>query len=92
MSIKLTRALLSAALDGSLARCKFRKDPVFGLLVPEQVPGVSADVLDPRQSWSDKEAYDKAARDLARRFERNFETFSATVGDDVKAAAIRAAA
>ena len=92
MSIKHTRALLRAALDGSLARAKFRKDPFFGLLVPESVAGVPADVLDPRQSWADKAAYDRTARDLVGRFEKNFAEFEAGVGDDVRAVAIRAAA
>jgi len=92
MSIKHTRTLLRAALDGSLARGKFRRDPFFGLMVPESVPGVPADVLDPRQSWADKAAYDRTARDLVGRFEKNFEGFEAGVGDDVRAVAIRAAA
>ncbi len=92
MSIRHTRALLRAALDGSLARGKFRKDPFFGLSVPEQVPGVPAEVLDPRQSWADKAAYERMARDLVGRFEKNFSGFEAGVGDDVRAVAIRAAA
>ena len=92
MSIRHTRALLRAALDGSLARGKFRKDPFFGLLVPESVPGVPSEVLDPRQSWADKAAYDRTARDLVGRFEKNFGEFEAGVGDDVRAVAIRAAA
>jgi phosphoenolpyruvate carboxykinase (ATP) len=92
MSIKHTRALLSAALDGGLARCRFRADPIFGLMVPERVPGIPSEVLDPRRCWRDPKAYDKAARDLAARFEKNFENFAGAVGEDVKAAAIRAAA
>jgi phosphoenolpyruvate carboxykinase (ATP) len=92
MSIKHTRALLRAALDGSLARARFRRDPFFGLMIPENVPGVPAEVLDPRQSWADKAAYDRMARDLVGRFEQNFSAFEAGVGDDVRAAAIRAAA
>ena len=92
MSIHHTRALLCAALDGSLAKAKFRKEPFFGLSIPEAVPGVPDDVLDPRQSWADKAAYDRTAKDLVARFEKNFATFEAGVGDAVKAAAIRAAA
>ncbi|MBV8575780.1 MAG: phosphoenolpyruvate carboxykinase [Acetobacteraceae bacterium] len=92
MSIKLTRALLTSALDGTLARCQFREDLFFGLPVPENVPGVPPQVLDPRQCWNDKAAYDRAARDLAARFEKNFEAFFGKVGDHVRAAAIRAAA
>jgi phosphoenolpyruvate carboxykinase (ATP) len=92
MSIRHTRALLTAALDGSLARTKFRKDPFFGLSIPEHVPGIPDEVLDPRQAWSDKAAYDRMAKELVSRFEANFTSFEAGVGEEVKAAAIRAAA
>jgi len=91
MSIHHTRALLRAALDGTLAKTKFRKDPFFGLAIPEQVPGVPADVLDPRQSWRDKTGYDGMARELIGRFEKNFTAYEADVGDEVRAAAIRVA-
>ncbi|MBN8875326.1 MAG: phosphoenolpyruvate carboxykinase [Rhodospirillales bacterium] len=92
MSIRHTRALLRAALDGSLAKAKFRRDPHFGLSVPEHVPGVPDEVLDPRQTWADKDAYDRMAKELVKRFEANFAAFEAGVGDDVRAVAIRAAA
>jgi phosphoenolpyruvate carboxykinase (ATP) len=92
MSIRHTRALLRAALDGSLARARFRKDRFFDLSIPEHVPGVPAEVLDPREAWTDKAAYDRMARDLIGRFEKNFSAFEAGVGDEVRAAAIRAAA
>jgi phosphoenolpyruvate carboxykinase (ATP) len=92
MSIRHTRALLDLALDGTLAKGSFRTDPVFGLAVPENVPGVPAEVLDPRQAWGDKAAYDRTAQDLVARFEKNFEQFHAAVDDAVRAAAIRVAA
>jgi phosphoenolpyruvate carboxykinase (ATP) len=92
MSIRHTRALLTAALDGSLAKTKFRKDPFFGLSIPEHVPGIPDEVLDPRQAWSDKAAYDRMAKELVARFEANFTSFEAGVGDEVRAVAIRAAA
>ncbi len=92
MSITHTRALLRAALSGELNNAKFRHDPFFGMAIPEHVEGVPAEVLDPRAAWPDKSAYDKAAKDLVNRFEENFATFSDLVGDDIKAAAIRAAA
>ena len=92
MGIKHTRALLRAALDGSLARTRFRKERFFGLSIPEQVPGVPTEVLDPREAWSDKAAYDRMAKELVARFEKNFSAFEAEVGDEVRAAAIRAAA
>jgi phosphoenolpyruvate carboxykinase (ATP) len=92
MSIHHTRALLRAALDGSLAKVEFVRDPFFGLMMPKSLPGVPAEVLNPRETWADKEAYDRTARQLVGLFEKNFETFAGAVGDDVKAAAIRAAA
>lgn len=92
MSIRHTRALLRAALDGSLAKVEFVRDPFFGLMMPKALPGVPSNVLNPRETWADKAAYDRTARELVARFEKNFESFASAVGEDVKAAAIRAAA
>ena len=92
MSIRHTRALLRGALDGTLLNSRFRRDPFFGLSFPEQVPGVPDEVLDPRQTWADKAAYDAMAKHLVARFEENFASFEGGVGDDVRAVAIRAAA
>jgi phosphoenolpyruvate carboxykinase (ATP) len=92
MGIQHTRALLRAALDGSLARMRFRKERFFGLAIPEHVPDIPDEVLDPREAWSDKAAYDRVAKDLVGRFEKNFAAFEAGVGDEVRAAAIGAAA
>jgi len=92
MSIQHTRALLRAALDGSLAKVEFVRDPFFGLMIPKAVPGIPDNVLNPRDSWADKAAYDKQAKHLVSLFEKNFETFAGAVGEDVKAAAIKAAA
>jgi phosphoenolpyruvate carboxykinase (ATP) len=92
MSIRHTRALLARALDGSLNKMEFRKEPYFGLSIPAHVPGIPDEVLDPRQAWADKAAYDRMAKQLVARFEANFAEFEDGVGEDVKAAAIRAAA
>ena len=92
MSIGHTRALLNAVLDGSLKHARFVQDPFFGLMMPQDVPGIPNEVLDPRQSWPDKAAYDRAAADLVGRFEKNFASFQGAAAEDVKAAAIRAAA
>ena len=92
MPIKHTRALLKAVLDGSLAHAKFHADPVFGLMVPSGVAGIPDHVLDPRQAWADKAAYDCTAKELAARFEENFASFHDGVSEDVRASAIRAAA
>jgi phosphoenolpyruvate carboxykinase (ATP) len=92
MAIGHTRALLHAALDGTLHDAEFHADPFFSLMIPRSVPGIPDNVLNPRLAWADAEAYDRQARDLVARFEKNFATFAGAVGDDVKAAAIRAAA
>ncbi len=92
MAIRHTRALLRGALDGSLTQMAFREEPFFGLSIPAHVPGIPDEVLDPRQSWADKAAYDRMARHLMERFEENFASFEMGVGEDVKAVAIRAVA
>ncbi len=92
MAIRHTRALLRAALDGSLAKAEFIRDPFFGLMVPKAVPGVPSEVLNPRETWADKAAYDRTARELVVRFEKNFETFAGAVDASVRDVAIRAAA
>ena len=91
MSIAHTRALVTAALDGSLARATFAPERFFGLEVPDQAPDVPRSVLDPRLSWADIALYDAAARGLALRFEANFASFADGVDDETRAAAIRAA-
>ena len=92
MPIQHTRALLAAVLDGSLAQARFVKDPVFGLMMPAGVAGIPDDVLNPREAWADKAAYDRAARHLAGLFEKNFATFQDGASEAVRNSAIRAAA
>ncbi|WCL54197.1 phosphoenolpyruvate carboxykinase [Gimibacter soli] len=91
MPIKVTRALLHAALDGSLNSAPMRIDPFFGFEVPTDVPGVDTTILNPRDTWADKAAYDAKAKHLVGLFIENFETFVAHVDDQVKAAAPSAA-
>ncbi|QQA42307.1 phosphoenolpyruvate carboxykinase [Pelagovum pacificum] len=88
MPIRATRALLTAALDGSLAEGQFRKDPHFGFDVPVMVDGVDETLLDPRQTWADPDAYDKAARRLVEMFAENFAQYVPFIDEDVKAIAI----
>ncbi len=88
MPIKATRALLSAALDGSLADVAFRKDPNFGFEVPVSVPGVDDTLLDPRRTWADPAAYDAQAGKLVQMFAENFEQYLPHIDEDVKAIAI----
>ena len=85
MKIGHTRAMVHAALDGSLRDVPTEEDPVFGLHVPESCPNVPPDVLNPRNTWEDKDAYDRAAADLARMFRENFADYEDYVDDSVKA-------
>ncbi|PZQ20700.1 MAG: phosphoenolpyruvate carboxykinase (ATP) [Sphingopyxis macrogoltabida] len=91
MPIKATRALLGAALDGSLNDAEFRKDPNFGFQVPVAVPGVDSSLLDPREAWADKAAYDRTAQSLVEQFIDNFAQFADHVDEGVRQAAPRAA-
>ena len=84
MPIKETRALLNAALDGSLKNAEFRKDPNFGFDVPVEVPGVDGKLLDPRGTWADPAEYDAAAAKLVDLFVKNFAEFAPHVDEGVR--------
>ena len=91
MPIRITRALLNAALDGSLNEAAFRTDPNFGFKVPVAVAGVDAAILDPRSTWPDADAYDAAAARLVAMFIENFAQFADHVDEGVRQAAPKAA-
>ncbi len=84
MPIKATRALLNAALDGSLNNAEFRKDPYFGFEVPVAVPGVDSTILDPRSTWADKDEFDATAARLVDLFCENFQQFADHVDEGVR--------
>ncbi|MEQ7872603.1 phosphoenolpyruvate carboxykinase [Sphingomonas sp. ASV193] len=86
MPIKATRALLNAALDGSLANVEFRRDPNFGFDVPVAVPGVDTAILDPRSTWADQDDYDRTAKKLVDLFVANFGQFETHVDQGVREA------
>jgi phosphoenolpyruvate carboxykinase (ATP) len=90
MPIKATRALLNAALDGSLAGVEFRKDSNFGIEVPVSVPGVDSAILNPRDTWADKAEYDSTAARLVDLFNDNFARFADHVEQNVRDAAPQA--
>jgi len=91
MPIKATRALLNAALDGSLNDVEFRIDPIFGVEVPVSVPGVDSAILNPRDTWADKADYDATAQRLVTLFTNNFAKFADHVDAAVLASAPGAA-
>ncbi len=88
MPIRATRALLAAALNGTLAEGEFRKDPNFGFEVPVAVDGVADILLDPRRTWDDAVAYDRQAQKLVQMFSDSFAQYEAHIDDDVRAIAI----
>jgi phosphoenolpyruvate carboxykinase (ATP) len=77
MSLPYTRAMVNALVEGKLANVEFEIEPAFGLSIPKSCPGVPAELLEPRNSWKDKAAYDKMAAELSQRFAKNFEQFEA---------------
>lgn len=85
ISLGYTRAMVDAALSGKLDHAETTTDPVFGLQVPTRIPGVPDELLRPRDTWADGEAYDQQARQLAKRFVDNFTKF-ADVDDEIRAA------
>ncbi len=87
MPIKATRALLNAALDGSLNGAEFTIDPNFGFEVPVAVAGVDSKLLDPRGAWADSGQYDVTAQELARKFVDNFAQFEQHVDEGVRQSA-----
>ena len=84
MPIKVTRKLLTAALDGSLRTAKFRTDPYFGFSVPTSVPGIEPHLLYPFKTWQNKSEFDETARKLVSMFQKNFVQFESHVDADVR--------
>jgi len=87
MPIKVTRALVTGALDGSLKNASYRTDPYFGFSVPTSVPGIEPHLLYPMKTWKDKAAFDETARKLVRMFQENFVKFEKDVDAEVRSAA-----
>ncbi|MFQ5674393.1 MAG: phosphoenolpyruvate carboxykinase [bacterium] len=89
MKIAYTRAMVTAALDGSLAKIPTEEDPIFGVHIPTSCPNVPAEVLKPRNTWEDKTSYDEHAKKLSAMFKKNFEQFESHVSKEVKQAGPR---
>lgn len=88
MNLSYTRTMVKAIMNGSIEQASFTPHPVFGMLIPDVVPFVPYELLDPRRMWADKSAYDCKAKQLAEIFARNFEKFSG-VADAIKLAGPR---
>ncbi len=87
IKLAYTRAMITAALNGELDNAATETDPVFGVAIPTEVPGVPAELLIPRNTWTDKEAYDEKAKYLAGLFIKNFEKYASGASERTKAAA-----
>ncbi len=92
MDIDHTRSMVRAALDGRLDAVSTVPDPIFGVAVPTSVPGVPEDVLQPRRTWADPDAYDRQARMLAQMLSENFAAYADGVAPEVREAGPRAEA
>jgi phosphoenolpyruvate carboxykinase (ATP) len=86
MKIAFTRQMIHAILNGLLDEVPTVQDPLFGLYVPESCPGVPKEVMNQRDTWTDKHAFDGKAKELAEKFKANFEQFAGSVSAEVGAA------
>ena len=90
MKLSYTRAMITAALTGKLDNVTYETLPVFDLAMPTSCEGVPSEILNPRATWADKNAYDTTASNLAEKFVKNFEKFAAETDDSILAAAPKA--
>lgn len=90
IQIKYTRAMLNAALEGKLDNVEYETDPNFGLKVPKSCEGVPSEVLNPRETWKDKDAYDKMANKLAKMFVDNFKEYESETEKEIASAGPKA--
>jgi phosphoenolpyruvate carboxykinase (ATP) len=86
MKLAYTRSMITAAISGALNNAEMQKDELFDLAIPKEVPGVPSELLFPRNTWPDKNAYDEKALFLAGLFKKNFEKYASGVKEEVKAA------
>lgn len=87
MKLNYTRSLITAALTGELDKVEYTTDDVFGLRMPTSCPDVPTDILNPKNTWEDKAAFDKKANELAQAFVKNFETFESDASEEIMSAA-----
>ncbi len=92
MSLKYTRAMITAAMNGELDNVEYKAHNVFGVSIPQSCPNVPDEILNPRSTWEDKEAYDKSANELAKLFNENFAQFADQASEEIRNAAPKEAA
>jgi phosphoenolpyruvate carboxykinase (ATP) len=87
IKLSYTRAIITAALNGELDNVEYETDDVFRMKIPKQCPGVPAELLNPRNTWADKEMYDRKSKELAAKFIKNFEKYASAASEETAAAA-----
>lgn len=87
MSLKHTRAMITAAMNGDLNDVAYEPHSVFGILMPSSCPNVPSEILNPRNTWADKDLYDRKANDLANLFINNFKKYEAGANEEIRSAA-----
>ncbi|MDA7803054.1 phosphoenolpyruvate carboxykinase (ATP) [Crocinitomix sp.] len=92
ISLKYTRAMITSALEGKLSNVAYTKHEIFGLEMPNECPNVPTEILNPKNTWVDKNGYDEKANHLANQFNKNFEKFAENANADILAAAPKAKA
>ena len=92
MKLSYTRAMITAALEGKLNDVKFEEQPIFGVKIPAQCPNVPTEILNPKNTWENKEEYDATANKLAAAFVTNFEKYAEYANDEIMAGAPKAMA
>ena len=90
MKLKYTRAMVTAALAGELNQVEYELDPIFNVNIPKTCPNVPEEILNPRNAWADKAAYEAQAKDLAKRFAENFEKKYPDMPENIKKAGPKA--
>lgn len=83
MKLPYTRAMITAALNGELNNIKCKEHPIFGVLIPETCPNVPSEILDPRNTWQNRDAYDRKAAELASAFIKNFEQYADFANEEI---------
>jgi len=83
MKLGYTRAMITAAINGQLDKVEYEAHPVFGVLMPKECPNVPSVILNPRETWTDKEAYDKKANELSQLFVKNFAKYADQANEEI---------
>jgi len=82
IKLSYTRAMITAALEGELDNVEYEAHPIFGMMMPKTCPGVPSEILNPGNTWADKDEYDAKAKELAKQFIKNFEKYASGASEE----------